>query len=504
MNDLQKGFKRSVWVYIAQFVQIITSFLLSIILVRGLSQADYGAYSLISSILVVATYFSLFGIEQIILRYIPEFIAQKRLRSINKLLGFGIVVRLFFLLIFVILTNVFKEEFFAILNLPEILAVWYGIICLILIISGLKPVLGTALLSAYLKQHIDSLNLTCYNLLKLIFFFVVLKLGYGLPGVILSYLLVELLSFSHYFLVALKEVIYNRKAPFFAGPKFEYRRIFRFGLFSSLATSTAVFREIATDNLVIAHYLGAKAVAVYAVGAFMVTFASRLSPPAMLRGVLNPLLIKQYAERRDIEYLKFSFEFLTKLSIFYILPAFCGLVLLSREIVVNLYNIEYLESLPVLYILAGFFIFGSLSYPFGPLINTLEKTELSFVVGLFAIYNLVMDIILVKYFGITGAAIATGSTGFLVYFYYWAAFRWYVKLKLHFPFIALIKTMVNLIPMALFVILAKPFIQNIISLILVVISGAAIYIFMSWKNKIFSERERDLINRAIGRRLWIF
>jgi len=64
--------------------------------------------------------------------------------------------------------------------------------------------------------------------------------------------------------------------------------------------------------------------------------------------------------------------------------------------------------------------------------------------------------------------------------------------------------MVNLIPMALFVILAKPFIQNIISLILVVISGAAIYIFMSWKNKIFSERERDLINRAIGRRVWIF
>jgi len=57
--------------------------------------------------------------------------------------------------------------------------------------------------------------------------------------------------------------------------------------------------------------------------------------------------------------------------------------------------------------------------------------------------------------------------------------------------------------MVVFVVLARPFIQNIISLILVVISGAAIYIFMSYKNKIFSQRERDLINRAIGERLWI-
>lgn len=181
-----------------------------------------------------------------------------------------------------------------------------------------------------------------------------------------------------------------------------------------------------------------------------------------------------------------------------------GLGILSKEIITFIYNPKYLQALPVIYILISSYSIGFLVGTFRTIINVLEKNELFFYSGVFSIYNLVMDIILVTKFGIIGVAIATGSTLVLQYFYYYYFVRKLTKIDFVFPFNNLFKSLFNLMPMIVFLFFFKPLIINIGLLITAIILAIIIYFITSYINKLFSEKERDMINNAIGRKIWLF
>jgi len=50
----------------------------------------------------------------------------------------------------------------------------------------------------------------------------------------------------------------------------------------------------------------------------------------------------------------------------------------------------------------------------------------------------------------------------------------------------------------------KNFISNAILLIGILIVGAIIYLISSYLNKGFDEKDRELFNRTIGKKLWVF
>jgi len=181
-----------------------------------------------------------------------------------------------------------------------------------------------------------------------------------------------------------------------------------------------------------------------------------------------------------------------------------GLVIISKEIITFIYDPKYLQVLPVIYILIFSYSIGFLEYTFRTIINVLEKNELFFYSGVFSIYNLIMDIILVAKFGIIGAAIATGSALILQYFYYYYFVRKLTKINFVFPFKSLSKSLFNLAPMILFLFFFKPFITSIGLLITAIMLAITIYSITSYINKLFSEKEREMINSAIGKRIWLF
>jgi len=178
--------------------------------------------------------------------------------------------------------------------------------------------------------------------------------------------------------------------------------------------------------------------------------------------------------------------------------------ILGKEVITFIYNPQYLQVLPIIYILLFSYGIGFLEYSYRPIINVLEKNELFFYSGIFSIYNLIMDIILVAKFGIIGAAIATGSALVLQYFYYYYFVRKLTKINFVFPFKSLSKSLFNLMPMIVFLFFFKPFITNLGLLIAAIILAMIIYLITSYINKLFSEKEREMINNAIGKRIWMF
>ena len=115
-----------------------------------------------------------------------------------------------------------------------------------------------------------------------------------------------------------------------------------------------------------------------------------------------------------------------------------------------------------------------------------------------------MDIILVKHFGPIGAAIATGSALLLTIIYYYIVVIFYAKIKLTFPYVSIIKIIFNLIIVALLLIYLKATIKDIFSLLVVLLSGAVMYFFLSYINKPFSKKDRHYINNMIGKQMWVF
>ncbi len=502
---MRKSFLSTISVYVSTIVQIIFTFVASIYVIRYLSVADYGAYKLIASIMTFAAYFISFGLENTLGRFVPEYLSKGKYKNVNKLLLVLLFVRISAIFVFIGIVVLFKHPIFSFLNLPGVLMTWLGVICIFIFLEKTKSLFGTSLLASYLELYLDKINVIAVSIIRFILFLLVVYNNWGLGGLILSILVVDVVSFVYLLFLSIIKYRYNVQRYKPKIEKLEYKRINRFALFSFLAVSTGVFREIMIDNFVISHYLSASFVGLYSFAAILVGFLRQLNPISILRGVFNPLLVKRYyTANGDKNILIFFFEFFNKLFFFVSIPMFIGLGLLSKQIIILIYNPKYLQTLPIIYILLISYSIGFLSYTFTSIINVLEKNELFFYSGIFSIYNLVMDIILVAKYGIMGAAIATGSALVLQYFYYFYFTRKLTKINFVFPLKSLFKSLFNLLPMVAFLLFFKHFITNLALLIFAIFLAIFIYLIMSYINKLFSEKEREMINSAIGKKLWVF
>jgi len=496
----------SILVYVSSIIRAVFSFLTFIYIVHYLSVTDYGAYKLIASIITFATYFTSLGLENTLVRFIPENISKGNYKNVNRILLLSLIARISLIFLFIGILFVFKQSIFSFFNLPDILMVWLPVICLIIFLSRTKSLFGKSLLSSYLELYINEMNVIAVTILRFFFFLLVIFNNWGLVGLIISMLCVEIISFCYFLFFAIKKYRNNnRKTSHIYCKGNNYKRIIRFSLYSFLAVTGGIFKETMIDNFVISYFLGPTHVGLYSFAVALVGITRQFSPMMILRGVFNPLLVKKYyTAKEDKNVLIFFFTFFNKLFYFISIPMFIGLGMLSKEIIIFIFDVKYLSALPVIYILLSSYTIGLLSATFVPIINTIEKNELFFYSIVFSIYNLIMDIILISKFGIIGAAIATGSALFLQYYYYYYFVRKVSKINFVIPYKCVLKVLLNFTPSVIFLLFFKKYIANLGLLIVAIIFSSLIYFIASYYNKLFSGRERQMINNSIGKKIWVF
>ena len=477
-----------------------TGFLLSVILVRLLTQEEFGAYRLIGSIILVGTYICSLGLESTFLRFAAEFITMGSWRRLKVLIKWFMGMRWLALLLFCLVLFCFKEPISHFFKFPEQLIKLLPFVGLILFIQSTNSLWGTAFLSARLEQVKDSINQIAVSLLKFFGFVAVLWMGYGISGIVGVLFTVPLFSFLYYSLVNYhwlkSEQVQQCNENNENGITSYRKRIKRFAFFNFFAINVRIFRDISVDNFIISYYLGVKEVALYGLASMLVLFVGRFNPASVLRGVLNPIFVSRFTEKGDLRELVQANTFLLKIIIISTLPLYLLLIMLGDKIIGIVYSPDYLSAFPALVFLCCFFFFIGLTYPFNPLLNTLEKNEIFLTTGVFSVYNLIMDIILVPKYGINGAAIATGSAGLFQFFFYWFAFKWYVKLDIRFPWEALAQTIGNCIPMAVFVLILKPYIGNVVLLVITGVCSGLIYLSFLYMNNVFNNQEKSLLITA--------
>lgn len=147
------------------------------------------------------------------------------------------------------------------------------------------------------------------------------------------------------------------------------------------------------------------------------------SPGNMLRGVTTPALVQKYTRSNNKEDLSYYFQFMNRIIFFTTVPISLALIILSNEVIKYVFSSAYLEILPLFVLSTGFLTIMQFNYAYTSILYALEKSMIIFIASGSAIYNLIMDLILMPRLGILGAILATGSAGVILLPYYHFALK---------------------------------------------------------------------------------
>lgn len=136
-----------------------------------------------------------------------------------------------------------------------------------------------------------------------------------------------------------------------------------YSLVGYLAVNVNVFRELAVDLFVIAWFLGPRDVAIYGMATTLIMFANALNPAALLRGVINPLVIAEHVTTNDSSYLPRTFLLLTKAVVGLYFPLVVFLMVLGDAVISVFYSPELTPAYQCLLVMCVFGFVQALTYP---------------------------------------------------------------------------------------------------------------------------------------------
>jgi O-antigen/teichoic acid export membrane protein len=286
------------------------------------------------------------------------------------------------------------------------------------------------------------------------------------------------------------------------GGRFPFRRYLRYGGFSLFNEYGNTILGVSTDLFIITAFLGPTAVAYYAFADRVIKMLSHCMPHVILIDVIRPSFFTKYAESNSNKRLIDSFNLLVKVGAFCVFPVAAGVILLGDEFIAVIFKPEYLNAKPILLIMIVFTAINVFAQPSGLVLKAIERVQTIMYSKIFAIYNLVAALIVIQRFGVIGVVLTTCSAHLMtnLFLYYYA--RKFVGMRIEWN--GLLKISVNAIVMALALLIFKPMITGVLSLVLVSLLGIAIYLLSSYLNKAFSITERTWINGLLPKKAFLF
>ncbi len=184
---------------------------------------------------------------------------------------------------------------------------------------------------------------------------------------------------------------------------------------------TAVFATIYfwIDSVMLSLMKGEDVVGWYN-AAYRLVFLLWFIPTAYMASVF-PVMARYYVSSEEL--LRFIYEKSFKYLLILAVPIAVGTTLLADKIILLIFGLEYYRSVIALQILVWSTVFAFASGVFGQLFNSVNRQIITTkVVAIGAVLNVVMNLILIPKYGLTGASIATVATSFVNFalFFIWS------------------------------------------------------------------------------------
>jgi O-antigen/teichoic acid export membrane protein len=422
--------KGSFWSLIGNISQHVISFLYVILIARAVSQDDLGLFYLSLSVVTLVSVFKNLGLINSLTRYVPYFEGRNEIGKIRALLKTSyLVVTIASLLLMGILwwASDLIGEIYQNPHLPEVIRM----LSALLILNGLFRVN-----IEYLRGRSDikamQFNSNIQNFLKLLFTFGFFYF-YGASVFTLSgaYLLSVLVAIFFSFIFVRARIIDLPKQIETIPMKNILWEVLPFGLMLSFMHSLGVILS-STDRLLLGFLIepaqSTSIVAIYSI-ATLLAMLSMIFPNS-IGNIFLPVMSRLYG-KKNLEQMRSVTQTAQRWSLFITLPVASILISFSAEMLEIFYGAAYVGGALVMSIFVIAVLIGSISTVLSLAFTSMKMVKLQINIILFVVVlNIILDVLLIPYFGMEGAAIAFLASSICTVLMY----RYYAKKLFDFRF----------------------------------------------------------------------
>ena len=464
--------------------QAATSLLLFIrlpILTKFLGTSLYGTWSLIWLTVVLVTPLAVLGLGMAMVRFLAAEKDNAKIREgFLSVLFTVLAAGVFVSLILILCSDLFASSILGDINKSHLVR-----LASFMILTQALSAVGIAFFRTFRRMKWYSASLLAKAAVELGLMTCFLLLGWELRGLIIAILASGVLSTTITLTIVLRHTGF--RFPGFT----ELKSYLKYGL-PLVPTSAMLWIISSSDRYIIGYFMEASDVGIYAAAYMFSTALYLFIRP--IAAVLYPTMSKSY-DNGQIDktrtYLKYSLKYLMMLSI----PATFGLSVLALPLLRIFTTAEFTSGSVVIPFVAVGLLLHNFHAVCANIIFLVKKTywELRLLV-ISAVVNIGLNLLLIPYLGILGAAVATliaylvlGILTLLV------SFR-YLKFDLGLSFMA--KSILASAIMTLAIWLLNPL--GIMGVTISIILGLAIYFAMMLALKGFSKNELSLLKELLS------
>lgn len=488
---------------VAAPTQLVTRFLgfvTTIVLARALTVGEFGIYNLLMGATALFTLFTSCGLADSLQRFVPEYLRARQYGRLLKTFFFSQVFRAASGVVLVaLLIGLF--DFYAPSLKLEDFRLAFILFCVSYWVFGQVDHLRTTYWGLMMQPY-AAIGDAAHHAIRLVITVVLL---FGLGGAITSVFVSELIAaviicITMWLIFIFK--VYRPLKPLVEGHStIERRRVARFSLLSASAIPGAFIFGYGLDYLVVGAMAATDDLGVYSLASRAITMMLVFSPQILLANVMRPVFYQRYyaAEDKRTE-LNRMFNSIAVLIAAVVLPLLALVGVQAERLLVLVFGSDFALSAPIFLVLAGFQIFVVVERPSDLALQAVEKVQARLYAQIFAVYNVVAAILLMRAIGLMGVALATGSA------YMAKCVMWYLMAR-HWA-----EVRVRWAP------LAKIAVNTVVAggvaygvgrvggsawwAVASVIAGVAVYIGMARVNGFLDDSEKALVNRFVKRRVF--
>lgn len=439
---------------VAMAIQKVLSFLYFTMVARSIGVANMGKYSFALSFSTIFAMILDLGVTQILIRESARDHETSQ-KNLSTVIGFKLLASIVIYGALVIIANL--------LGYPQITKE-------LVYIAGIVMLIDSFTLSFYgvIRGHqnlsFESLGIIINQAIVLVIGFIVLKLDLGLQTLMGVYLVGSVVNFAY------SGILLKIKFKVFPRIDFNFVRIKQILILSIPFAIAGIFIRIysSIDVILLSKISGDHAVGIYSI-ATKILFALQFVAMAF-SATLYPAFSHYFIHSKELLAKNF-----TK-SIYYLLilslPLVTGVIFMADKIIVPVFGKAYEPTILPLQIIIGSLVLIFVCFPVGAMLNACNRQTRNTVnLGIVAVFNIIINLILIPFYSYVGAAIATLLSYGLLFILGIVVVDKIVDYDKKYLLIALIKNLFSSAIMAVFIIFTK----NQLHFIIIIPVAAIIY-----------------------------
>ena len=426
MSLTDKIIKNTFYHLLTQIIGIFFPIILTPFIIAYIGQVEFGIYALVLGLIGTFGLFDL-SLSTSFIKFISEHYNKKEFDELNKTINTGLFFYVTFSIVTCLVVYLFSFQIVRLINIPENLeetAVYALRIGLVIFFLATSSTIFVSVLISLQKMYINSILGLIVNFLNFCITILLLKLGYGLNGVLYSQLGTVFISVIINIILA-KRALPEMRLGFGSLNYLSFKKMSNIGVQMQIS-KIASFLSDKYDEFLLSYFSVLNNVTFFNLAGRITRFG-KFFPLQLFQQVAPAAAELNAKDKKDKldQLFTDSTKYLTLAS----LPIFFYIFTFADLIIVTWMGEGYTFSVYLLRILViGQVLNLMISAPGNSIIPNLGIPKYQMYEGLIGLgLNLVLSFLFIKYYGILGAAIgntiATVISSIYVYFTSTAFFK---------------------------------------------------------------------------------